>query len=172
MGAEYPQLYLRYGIWCDVKTVPGWSAVNISSLANDALGEHRRHDTEGMVLEIDAPGCRSSVRRSTTPTCWHAGQENESHGTPAANRGADSRVEPEFPPAGLPGIPDAADLLRLGNRLALGLGALCPFGSLLPPRALAPVLGGSGPMARGYLDGRSGHHRRIGGAYVCGGGYG
>jgi hypothetical protein len=37
-------------------------------LANGALGEHRRPDTEGMRLEIDAPGCRSSVRRSTAPT--------------------------------------------------------------------------------------------------------
>ena len=64
MGAEYPQLYLRYGIWCDVKTVPGWSAVNISSLANDALGEHRRHDTEGMVLEIDAPGERAKINHT------------------------------------------------------------------------------------------------------------
>jgi hypothetical protein len=31
-----------------------------------------------MRLEIDAPGCRSSVRRSIAPTCWHAGQENVS----------------------------------------------------------------------------------------------
>ena len=43
MGAEYPQLYLRYRIWCDVETVPGGSAVNISSLANGVFGLHRRH---------------------------------------------------------------------------------------------------------------------------------
>jgi hypothetical protein len=30
----------------------------------------------------------------------------------------------------------------------------------------------SAVRAHGYLDGRPGHHRRIGGAYVCGGGYG
>jgi hypothetical protein len=28
----------------------------MSSLANGALGEHRRHDTDGMRLEIEAPG--------------------------------------------------------------------------------------------------------------------
>jgi hypothetical protein len=43
----------------------GRSAVSISSFANGALGEHRRHDTDGMRLEIEAPGCRSSMRRST-----------------------------------------------------------------------------------------------------------
>jgi hypothetical protein len=57
---------------------------NISSLANGAFGLHRRHDTDGTKLEIDAPGCRSSVRRSTAPNWPHAGQENESHGSPAA----------------------------------------------------------------------------------------
>ena len=62
----------------------GRSAVNISSFANGALGEHRRQDTDGTRLEIDAPGCRSRVRRSIALTCWHAGQENVSHGTPAA----------------------------------------------------------------------------------------
>jgi hypothetical protein len=42
-------------------TLHGLPAVNISSFANGALGEHRRHDTDGMMLEIDAPGCRSSA---------------------------------------------------------------------------------------------------------------
>ena len=51
----------------------GRSAVNISSLANGALGEHRRHDTDGMRLEIAAPECRSSVRRSTEPTFGSSG---------------------------------------------------------------------------------------------------
>jgi hypothetical protein len=37
-----------------------------------------------MRLEIDAPGCRSSVRKSTEPNCPQAGQENDSHGSPAA----------------------------------------------------------------------------------------
>jgi hypothetical protein len=31
------------------------SAVNISSFANGAFGEHRRHDTDGIRLEIEAP---------------------------------------------------------------------------------------------------------------------
>ena len=53
----------------------GRSAVSISSLPNGELGEHRRHDTDGIRLEIDAPGCRSRVRRSIEPTCWHAGLE-------------------------------------------------------------------------------------------------
>jgi hypothetical protein len=30
------------------------SAVSVSSLANGAFGERRRHDTEGMRLEIEA----------------------------------------------------------------------------------------------------------------------
>ena len=48
------------------------SAVSISSLANGAFGLHRRHDTDAIKLEIDAPGCRSSVRRSTVPDCLRA----------------------------------------------------------------------------------------------------
>jgi hypothetical protein len=60
------------------------SVVSVLSLANGALGEHRRHDTDGMRLEIAAPGCRSSARKSTEPNCPHAGQENDSHGSPAA----------------------------------------------------------------------------------------
>jgi hypothetical protein len=34
----------------------GRSAVSISSFAKGALGEHRRHDTDGMMLEIEPPG--------------------------------------------------------------------------------------------------------------------
>src|SRR6516165_8538683 len=49
------------------------SDVNISGLANGALGEHRRHDTDGIRLEIDAPGCWSSVRKSTEPTAHTPG---------------------------------------------------------------------------------------------------
>src|SRR5207344_1937196 len=45
----------------------GRSAVNISSVANGALGEHRRQDNDGMSPEIAPPGCRSSVRRSSEP---------------------------------------------------------------------------------------------------------
>ena len=48
------------------------SAVSISILANDACGEHRRHDSEGIRLEIDAPGCRSRVRGSTESTFEYA----------------------------------------------------------------------------------------------------
>jgi hypothetical protein len=62
----------------------GRSAVNISNRANGALGEHRRHETDGIRLEIEAPWCRSSVRRSIEPNCLQAGQEKLSHGTPAA----------------------------------------------------------------------------------------
>jgi hypothetical protein len=39
-----------------------------------------RHDTDGIRLEIEVPGCRSRVRRSTEPNWRHAGQENVSHG--------------------------------------------------------------------------------------------
>jgi hypothetical protein len=54
----------------------GRSAVSSSSRANGALGEQRRHDTDGMRLEVDTPmGCRLSVRRSTDPHSPHAGQE-------------------------------------------------------------------------------------------------
>ena len=41
--------------------------------------------------------------------------------------GADSRVEPEFTPASLPGIPDADDLLGFSECLALGPGAFGRF---------------------------------------------
>ena len=69
--------------WC--QTAAEAFAVNISSLANGALGEQRQHDTDGMRLEIEAPGCRSRMRRSTDPSCPHAGQEKLSHGMPAAS---------------------------------------------------------------------------------------
>ena len=46
-----PQLLLRIDIH-------GRSAVNVSSFANGALGEHRRQETDGIKLEIEAPGCR------------------------------------------------------------------------------------------------------------------
>jgi hypothetical protein len=36
----------------------GLSAFNISNLANGALGEHRRHDTDGLRLEIEPAACR------------------------------------------------------------------------------------------------------------------
>jgi hypothetical protein len=36
----------------------------LSSRANDALGEHLRHESDGMRLEIAPPGCLSSVRRA------------------------------------------------------------------------------------------------------------
>jgi hypothetical protein len=47
------------------------------------LREQRRQDSDGMSPEIAPPGCRSSVRRSTDPNCPQ-GQENVSHGSPAA----------------------------------------------------------------------------------------
>jgi hypothetical protein len=40
------------------------------------------------------------------------------------DRGPDRRVEPQGASAGLPRVPDGDDLLGLGDRLALGLGAL------------------------------------------------
>ena len=51
----------------------GRSAVNISRLANGALGEHLRHESDGMRLEIAPLGCLSSVRRSTEPTFGSSG---------------------------------------------------------------------------------------------------
>jgi hypothetical protein len=38
----------------------GRSAINVSSFANGAWGEHRRHDTDGIRLEIAAPGVDGS----------------------------------------------------------------------------------------------------------------
>ena len=73
-----------HALWLTQITYHGLSSVSISSRANGALGEQRRHDTDGMRLEIAAPGCRSSVRKSTEPNCPHAGQENDSQGSPAA----------------------------------------------------------------------------------------
>ena len=57
----------------------GRAAVSISSRANGAFGEHHRHDTDGMMLEIAAPGCRSSVRRSTDPNWPHAHASRADH---------------------------------------------------------------------------------------------
>jgi hypothetical protein len=67
----------RFAAWpqprADRKSMPyGRSAVSISILANGACGEHRRHDSEGIRLEIDAPGCRSRVRGSTESTFEYA----------------------------------------------------------------------------------------------------
>jgi hypothetical protein len=42
---------------------------------------------------------------------------------PCRNRGTDSRIEPKLPTARLPRIPDRDDFLRLGDSLALSLGA-------------------------------------------------
>src|SRR5271165_4354786 len=41
-------------------------------LAKGALGEHRRHDTDGIRLEIEAPGCRSSpqINRADLLAGW------------------------------------------------------------------------------------------------------
>jgi hypothetical protein len=54
-------------------------------------------------LEIEAPGCRSSVRRSTEP---QAGHENDSQGTPATIAAPMSRVEPLPPARCLPATPE------------------------------------------------------------------
>ena len=43
------------------------------------------------------------------------------------DRGADCGIKPEFTPAGLPGIPDADDLLGFSECLALGPGAFGRF---------------------------------------------
>jgi hypothetical protein len=43
---------------------------------------------------------------------------------PGRDGSADRRIEPQRAPTCLAGIPDGNDLMRFGNRLALGLGAL------------------------------------------------
>jgi hypothetical protein len=53
----------------------GRSVVSIANFANGACGEHRRHDSDGIRLEIDAPGCRSRVRKSTELNVWQPGHE-------------------------------------------------------------------------------------------------
>jgi hypothetical protein len=45
-------------------------------------------------------------------------------GQPSRNRCADRRIESKLSAASLPGVPDGADLLRIGDGFALGLGAL------------------------------------------------
>jgi hypothetical protein len=40
----------------------GLTAVSISNFANGACGEQRRHDSDGIRLEIDAPRWRSRIR--------------------------------------------------------------------------------------------------------------
>jgi hypothetical protein len=100
----------------------GRSAINIPSRANGAFGLHRRHDSDGIRLEIAPPGCRSSVRRSNWP---HAGHETVNHGKRAAIAAPIVGLEPKNPPAGLARIPNGDDVLRVCDRLALGLGALC-----------------------------------------------
>jgi hypothetical protein len=44
---------------------------------------------------------------------------------PARDGGADSWVEPQLASAGLPRVPNCHDLLRVGDCLPFGLGALC-----------------------------------------------
>ena len=39
-----------------------------------APGLHRVQDTNGIRLSIDAPGCRSTLCRSSSPTTWQPGQ--------------------------------------------------------------------------------------------------
>jgi hypothetical protein len=45
----------------------GRSVVSISNLANGALGEHLRQDTDGMRLEIAPPGCLSKRNPAMKP---------------------------------------------------------------------------------------------------------
>jgi hypothetical protein len=60
----------------------GRSAVNISSPANGALGELRRHDTDGIRLEIAAPShgtpgataAPNRQNRKVRPPAWRAFQ--------------------------------------------------------------------------------------------------
>jgi hypothetical protein len=64
-------------------------------------------------------------------------------GQPSRNRGADRRVEPQRTAAGLASIPDRDDLLRVRDRLALGVGARSVrFGS---SRAQEIVRSGAAP---------------------------
>jgi hypothetical protein len=80
----------------------GRSAVNISSLAKGALGEHRRHDTDGIRLEIEAPGCRSR-RPYVYRANLAAGRARVGEpGNAGCDSGADCRVEPQLATAGEP----------------------------------------------------------------------
>ena len=51
-------------------------ALSISNLANGALGEHRRHDSDGIRLEIEAPATcgecagRGSLSQNDALTAW------------------------------------------------------------------------------------------------------
>jgi hypothetical protein len=61
----------------------GRPAVSISSFANGAFGLHRRHDTVGIKLEIEARVLieRAQIDGADLATSRH---EKLSHGTPAA----------------------------------------------------------------------------------------
>jgi hypothetical protein len=84
----------------------GRSAANISSRAKGALGEHRRNNSDGMRLEIEAPGCRSSVRRSTAPDLPASRARDGQPGDTRRDGGANRRVEPQGPSARLTSVPD------------------------------------------------------------------
>src|SRR5947199_9012866 len=58
-------------------------AVTSKSLAKGGLEEHHRQHNEGISPEIDISWCRSSVRKSSSPTVRQAGHRYESHGAPA-----------------------------------------------------------------------------------------
>ena len=65
--------------------------------------------------------------------------------------GADSRIEPERSPSGLPRVPDCYDLLRIGDGLALSLGAFGP-GCGLGGGTLAVLRSAVGPIVEGYSE--------------------
>jgi hypothetical protein len=78
----------------------GLSTVSISSRANGALGEHRRHDTDGMRLEIAAPdagrACADrpsqtdhTLCRRTTTTAAPPRRQRQSSGRTTARDGDD-----------------------------------------------------------------------------------
>jgi hypothetical protein len=102
-------------------------ALSASSFANGALGEHRRQDADGIRLEIDAAGCRSRVREIDAPDLTTGRAREREPRKSGSDCRADRRIEPERAPTGLARIPDRDDLLRIGDGLALGLGALGCF---------------------------------------------
>jgi hypothetical protein len=99
----------------------GRSAVNISSSRTAYWAN--TSDTKATGSDIAPPMTIESpqVYRGVLPAARTGEREPRQSGRDGI---ADRRIEPQRAPACLPRIPDGNDLVRFGNRLAFGLGAL------------------------------------------------
>jgi hypothetical protein len=81
--ARFPKsLQVATGAFCFY----GLSTLSTSSFANGALGKHRRQESDGIRLEIDAPRCRSILRSQRSRTCGIRGRSRSATGSRLRSR--------------------------------------------------------------------------------------